>query len=502
MKPVIDFHAHISLQPYYMQRPENGTYVPLGDFWNPREKKGTHAAEALVRLLSPSTPMFSETHLNAALQGNVRCIVNPLYPIERGFLKPGEKNTHEKNLWDNVLVYLSGCDIPSINRIQAKERSYFQELCGEYDLLISKAFPQQGPDGHSYYKLVKNYAEILANPGISVIAALEGAQSLSIDLYDPQGQYIDPIIAEEQNLPAFEEYKAQIRANIHAVKNQEFPLLYISPSHHYYNHWAGLSESIPVKILVQKQEISIHGVCVYDMGIQPFGREAIEMMLSRKGQGGDGRRILIDVKHFSPNARRAYFDMVRGRGIPVIASHTAVNGRPSLSDYQKEKTTHPFNPANINLFDDEIAEICNSDGIIGIMLDEKRLYDGITQASLTAMMETDPEEYRKMCCDVLIHQMVHIAHVTNGKGFSHICLGSDFDGGINPLGPYFGFKDLPALRDDLVKRINSGLHHIKNRYREEKNLLKSNPEKYIDDLMFGNADRFLSQYFTDEYLFG
>ena len=92
--------------------------------------------------------------------------------------------------------------------------------------------------------------------------------------------------------------------------------------------------------------------------------------------------------------RVEYHDFVRkskqsGDHIPIIQSHTAITGRFSmrkLDKYFKDNNTwrfkpldnkvvagkRPFNPMPLNLFDDEIREIIKSDGLIGIMLDEKR----------------------------------------------------------------------------------------------------------------------------------
>ncbi len=498
----IDFHAHLSLQPYQMQIQKNGQWVSLSEFWHKRPKQATVPVSTVLKVLIAQAPYYSETHLDGALSGGVRCLVNPICPVERGFLKPGSKNDHPKNIWDNVLAYLTGLNVRSVNRIQNKELSYFAELHNEYMILEQCQFPNTNPDGTDFYKIVSSYQEILENTGISVLLSIEGGHALASNIYDASGQFIDPIVAEQQHLPEFETYKQKVIANINIVKTWKYPTLFISPSHHYYSHMAGLSESIPIPFLVEPQNIEIDGVSVYDMGLTEFGKTAITLLLANKQNGNNGRRVLIDVKHFSPNARIEYFNMVRGKGIPIIASHTAVNGRPTLSDYKHKKTCRPFNPANINLFDDEIVEICNSDGIIGLMFDKKRLYDNITEASLIDMKNTDIDEYKKMLFDVIIYQWLHIAKVSGGAGFEHICLGTDFDGGIYPMEIYSEFGAIPQLRSGLLARINGGLHGIKKAYRNEKDQLISDPEKYVDALLYGNAQRFLQTYFNDGYLKG
>lgn len=498
--PIIDFHAHMSLQPYYMQIEKNGNWVPLAEFWARRKKKASAAAKILVGVLSPSTPMYSQTHLDSAIQGNVKCIVNPLYPIERGFLKPGSKNIHPKNLWDNVLALLSGADVRSVNRVQSKELSYFLEMYNEYLVLQQHQFPVTKPGSSDYYRIVSSYDELASNTGISIILAIEGGHALASNIYDSSGNFIDPIVAEQQQLPEFETYKTQLLDNIRTLKSWMHPTLYISPAHHYYSHLSGLSESIPIKFLIEKQKILINGVSVFDLGITPFGQTALELLLANQADGVPGRRILIDVKHFSPNARIDYYKMIAGRNIPVIASHTAVNGRSCIKDYAKKTSCRPFNSGNINLFDDEIVTICDSDGLIGIMLDEKRLYDSITEADIKHMRDTDPGQLRKMCLDVILYQIVHIAKVSGGKGFQHICLGSDFDGFINAIDFYTEFENLESLRNDLIHRIQSGMHHIKKKYITEKETLMSDPEKYVDAILYENTRRFLQKYFNDEYL--
>ena len=117
-----------------------------------------------------------------------------------------------------------------------------------------------------------------------------------------------------------------------------------------------------------------------------------------------GRRILIDVKHMSLSGRQQFYAWKKAdpdmRTIPIIASHVGVTGisweRNSRRAYYRqteylrdmdqyvvkykrpkglrlEKLKSYFNPTTINLFDEEIVEIIESGGLIGLMMDQRQL---------------------------------------------------------------------------------------------------------------------------------
>ncbi|MEO0732970.1 MAG: membrane dipeptidase, partial [Bacteroidota bacterium] len=138
-------------------------------------------------------------------------------------------------------------------------------------------------------------------------------------------------------------------------------------------------------------------------------------LLTRAYDDSNGRRILIDVKHFSISSRRDFYAWKRTQpayaNLPIIASHVGVTGHSwayntrsqyfrrgyperidSLGQYlvqydkppglKLDKLRSEFNPVSINLYDEDIQEIIDSGGLIGLMLDQRLLGVG-----------KNPEEY-------------------------------------------------------------------------------------------------------------
>ncbi|PSL43402.1 hypothetical protein CLV51_10891 [Chitinophaga niastensis] len=149
------------------------------------------------------------------------------------------------------------------------------------------------------------------------------------------------------------------------------------------------------------------------------------------------------------------------------------------------------NPWSINLFDEDIVEIMTSKGMIGISLDQRILgADKIIDSSRTQYFEGEyiaKEEWETMFRDGLLpgkeglfdflkniapsraerHIMLLCMHIVYAvrvgyqnlaweagtSPWNHICIGSDFDGLINPINRLDNIALLSNLRDGLKQYI-------------------------------------------------
>jgi microsomal dipeptidase-like Zn-dependent dipeptidase len=304
------------------------------------------------------------------------------------------------------------------------------------------------------------------------------------------------------------------------------------------------------------------------VGIQSWGRGIVNILLSRQLGGSAVRRILVDVKHMSPQARLDYYAMLDvmhanpNERIPIIKSHTAVSGRRNIKrsidhDYavlnDEKETTKYFYDGIINLFDDEIVRIVHSDGLIGLMIDERRIMGRalppesgfkkksdfnkmakqsgkalnsiirckhkITrllrdlaadpgnvniqkdiqnqQATLKAAEKTKNAAIPKLrpaYFSVILRQIFHILDLTGEKGWDHLSLGTDYDGVINPIDIYAQSSDMASIYTDLVAFWNSALQHpdqdIRNLY--QRNLFGKSPEWWIKKLLLTTISAMVS----------
>ncbi|MBK7477297.1 MAG: hypothetical protein IPI11_15335 [Haliscomenobacter sp.] len=278
-------------------------------------------------------------------------------------------------------------------------------------------------------------------------------------------------------------------------------------------------------------------------GFSPAGFRAIQHLLavrvnedsSVEDEPALGRRIWIDTKHMSASSRLEFYDRIirpynRSGGrkeaangmapqgcIPVIASHSGYSGRQTLldqiQDYFLENDENapgnPFNPWNINLCDEDLEVICQSGGLIGLNLDQRilgimyrlRLRHVLFPAAFM------PKKERKMdSVELILSNILGMAngvknrgiglHAYRPDGFSFwncICIGSDFDGGIDPINDYATVLHYEKLRTDLGERMRQ---HIQTGVFQEFGITEDNLEAVLDLFFFQNALQFLKRHFA------
>ena len=118
-----------------------------------------------------------------------------------------------------------------------------------------------------------------------------------------------------------------------------------------------------------------------DTGFTSLGKKVLHELLSSK----NGKRILIDIRHMSIEARLEYYSLVKKHNkknpndrIPIISSHTAVNGFDTIQksiekkDNMQKVNSSDFFSWGINLSKEEIRIIHESNGIVGVILDKGR----------------------------------------------------------------------------------------------------------------------------------
>ena len=404
MSAIFDLHSHPSFKSSN-DKDEHGN-LPDMDIWTqrePDEDEKVKIFDILKKLkLDVGSVFNSQIHLDAAIEGKVRSLCLALYPLERGFLKRGSRQDNEGILGTNFLnldkfiAYISGFHVDRISELQAFSYSYFEQLEQEYQYLLDleKADSKSPVTGHEL-QLVNSFndLEIALNRTdkkvFPIVLSIEGAHSFASDIMK-KGKVVKMVKEEKKkDSKYFKQFQKELLANILKVKTEwAHPPFFVTFSHHFYNHLAGHAKSFsfPITALgwLLNQKGKIKGKKYFDLGITAFGRKALELLLMRYQKDGNKyRSILIDVKHMSWQARIEYYHLLKtkyqNQSIPIICSHSGVNGRKSISEAKskppkkKDKKKSTFDTGNINLFDDEIRTIINSDGLIGVMIDERRI---------------------------------------------------------------------------------------------------------------------------------
>ncbi|MGN6253497.1 MAG: dipeptidase [Solirubrobacterales bacterium] len=202
-------------------------------------------------------------------------------------------------------------------------------------------------------------------------------------------------------------------------------------AHLFRNDLAGHVDAIPKeqhKILLWRldPEVDLH------RGLTEKGRQVVERMLERK--------MIPDVAHCTPKARRDIYELVAGRA-PVIASHVGVQ---------------TLNGVAYNLDEEGVKAISDSGGVVGVIFMPYWLDSAHPKKGLKAIWGTMKQ-----------------IHDWSGGNWDHLAIGTDFDGFTDPPDDCDSEAQLPQVRQML----------------EGKGL--SLPE--VDAILGGNARRVLRQ---------
>ncbi len=293
-----------------------------------------------------------------------------------------------------------------------------------------------------------------------------------------------------------------------------------------------------------------------DSGFTAWGKRLIKKLYEDN--------VLIDFKHMSLFTRKQLIAEKNNQGFsdfPLICTHAGLTGihsdkrykylitRPKESSgewrlrHLKTKGKVPdscFNLSSINLYDEEIVDIINSNGLIGISLDQRIL--GFPVESVTYILNDTPYDqefisgaekeyflrgYDANTVDAIkaaddcvlsgdeaqvhgensfefhyyyfLNQVFHIlavakaANISLSRAIKSICLGSDFDGLINALDCCKNVGQLQEFKDHLR-------HIITRRPTFWRELdIQSNEvdaDELLDGIFFTNAKDFLKKHFV------
>jgi microsomal dipeptidase-like Zn-dependent dipeptidase len=165
-------------------------------------------------------------------------------------------------------------------------------------------------------------------------------------------------------------------------------------------------------------------------GLSPLGEAAVRAMYEH--------RVLVDISHMREDAIGATFKLVEAldeqtgadpRAYPVIASHAG----------------YRFGRQKYMLSDHTISRVAARDGVVGLILAQHQINDGLRRRDTKTLAES---------MDVLGR---HIDAI----GPAHVAIGSDLDGFIKPtLGGIETAADLAALADALRARYPESAEQI------------------------------------------
>ena len=229
-------------------------------------------------------------------------------------------------------------------------------------------------------------------------------------------------------------------------------------------------------------------------GLNPLGRSFIRAALNTQ----NGMPILVDVKHMSLQSRLEFYQL-RSQEFPqspIVATHMGITGLSYLRKPVKKIQTNLrtrcvevfyfrslgaldtyFNPWSINLYDEDIKEIMLSGGLIGLSLDQRILGCGNVSKEAFSMDEFKPDEFQptkkpryhmlapdhhdtakkfrdwqiRYFCNNWLHAVKIGFAVVGEDAWNHLCIGSDFDGLIDPIDDFKSAANYKFIFGRLVE---------------------------------------------------
>ena len=167
-----------------------------------------------------------------------------------------------------------------------------------------------------------------------------------------------------------------------------------------------------------------------DVGLTDLGAAAVRAMVAN--------RVLIDISHMRPNAVAQTFRLLNELDppgeVPVISSHAGY--RFGKQQYMHDEPT--------------VSEIKRRGGVIGLIMAQHQLNDGI---------RTDPTTSLPESLAVIYKHIDEIARITGN--YDHVALGTDFDGFIKPtMGGLESAADLASLERELTSKYDGDAEAI------------------------------------------
>jgi hypothetical protein len=437
---------------------------------------------------------FIQSDTTTLLRGGMGIVYLSFYPQEKAFFV--------NKLGGGLLAAVPTTIVTefTIKRIRHIQRmpSYWEDMLKEMAFLAeqeNKFFLVEGKTVK--YKIARTYSDIqdaidsgeLGKTLVIFVPTIEGLHIFdqvmdSDDRWDEFPEGINPAL-KQRTL----ERATQLRDGTNGVLKPVF----VTFAHHFWNGLCGHEQSFgsPVSDIINQE--NGRGV-----PLTPIGREVIHKLLEAKtdANGKEIKPVIIDIKHMSVRARQEYFEMLdehyADRNIPVVSSHGGVTGTQSWFHRTTDTPAAKeglFLDDWINLFDNELLRIATSKGLFGIQLDERRIG---SDAALKAAKDMEDADIMSGWAKPVWNQIRHIAELldmNNLDAWNIQCLGTDFDGIVDPINGYWTSESMRDLSDNLVYHAAEYMKAHNLTQERNKNMT---PEQIIANVMTNNARDFLA----------
>lgn len=514
--PIFDFHIHPSLKE--LLAPPSLALTPWDNIAVKLNVGKLFGHETQVGINSVfNQALNSQANLTQLHKGGVDLAGVALYAIEKNIAR----GVLARKIVANNSIHPLDPDI--LQQIQHAP-SYYTWLKKNMDSLLQNSV---SPDGKLRFQFINSMQDY--RPGsdtIHGICLVEGLHCFMDDPYAPGAEESFHI-----NLTDFRErYKVRVFA-INAAHMQAVP---------FYNHAYGMQ-------FIQDPGFVPDGNGITDAGMRII-RHLYEqnILVDLKHLSLNARRQLISFhKEHYPDRPIICTHAgltglsVRNRLSQLYEKPRREGGHWEVKHMKRRGTVDhsAFNHSSINLYDEEVVEILRSGGLFGLSMDQRILgypgEDTVAQAFLiptdreiisdleagfffrpytnpkdaSVMQDTDAaltadeaqeqeSDSPQVHYDYFINQLLHFLRIAKQARFAldkaaeQICIGSDYDGLINPIDCCLNAASLPAFKDELTRLLKRG-----RKIWDRAGIAKSSVDidKLIEGLFYQNGVNFLKK---------
>lgn len=486
----------------------------------------------------------SQSSIQQCKKGNVNYAVAAIVNLEFGF-------ADSRGFFGNILKskFSNPLDKTYFEKVRNGEVSYYRLMLMELSLYKILRDNKQS----NITILSRNDTKKASENGLNIILSLEGSHNFSklmignplkIDFIEDQftdstktkklsqsadNLWKEMIVDTENGEDPTANYNQNPAANLEkfykSLSREKMDLVYITLT-----HLTHINEQFLATHAFGMKMLKHPSFYPFGNGITTIGYEVIKKCYSMTNDSGQHRPIIVDVKHLGLKSRQDFYAFRKSliieekkyENIPIIASHIGVTGytnnewknalkRNNCTVYNYEgaravsiemdkkncgkwgsfvNNDFTFNPWSINLMDEDITEILNSNGILGMSLDVRILgFQSEYGISLTSeneflstadfhthfpqiavknlplntmestiseneswLIPTKEDRHPLSFCFNIIHIIqVGLLKTDIEEPWKQICLGSDFDGLIEPLKISPDISSLKELEANMIK---------------------------------------------------
>ncbi len=332
------------------------------------------------------------------------------------------------------------------------------------------------------YDLIRDGAHLDAvldtGRDVATVLTIEGAHTFSIG---PDGNRVPDDV---------------LFGRIRALREMPERVLFVTLAHHFDNGLCGHARSLPdAASWVMDQSPKM------EEDLEPIGlrvvRELLDLDEDLAPRGGN--RILIDCKHMSPRARQTYYSEVIGPfnekarregrpTIPVVHSHIAYSGVTTLDELIADAdraSDHwhrpPFLAWGINVCDEDVRVVWQSGGLLGVVFDQR-------VCGVAPRQRLEPEAWVELFVRQLfalvdaVWQDERLPRDQCLSIWDCVCLGTDFDGLIDPFSQYPTVLHFDRFRRDLIEVLERHVH--------TRGIAEIGPAELAEKILWRNAEEF------------